>query len=170
MKLIAISGVFVLVIVAAVLAQDQAGAPIDGSLASLTSEVRLLRVAVERGTQTQTQIQGLSVYLSAQQSRLVQLSTRLDGLRREVDTAATRSGELSDRLSEMQKDLTTGQLDAVERAQVTSALAREKTELARASARENEARNREAQTSSELQTELARWTDLIGRLETVTRP
>jgi len=168
MKLLSIGGVFVLLIVGVAFAQDKAGAPIDGSLASLTSEVRLLRLAVEKGTQTQTQTQGLSVYLSAQQSRLVQLSTRVDALRRDVDAAAAQSGVVNDRFAEVQKALA-GPLDAVERVAVTNVLATTRNDVARATERENQARNREAQASSELQTELARWSELIGRLEAIIR-
>ncbi len=161
--------VFGLGVVAAVLAQSQTPAPPGDSLSALTAEVRLLRQTVERGMQAQTQVQGLTVYLSAQQSRLVQVSTRLDGLRRDVDAAARESSQMSDRVSAAQQDLG-GSLDPVERKQVQSALETFKTDAARAAARENQARSREAEVASELQTELARWTELIARLEQATRP
>jgi len=169
MKLITLGAVFVLAIVAAAVAQEKPGPALDGSLSGLTAEVRLLRLAVERGTQTQTQIQGLSMYLSAQQSRLVQLSTRLDGLRRDVDAAAQESSQMNDRVAAAQQDLG-APLDPVERKQVQSALETFKSDAARDAARENLVRGREAEVASELQTELARWTELIARLEQATRP
>ena len=165
MKTLVGCGLFVLVVVGAVFAQDKTTAVSSEPMAVLTSEVRLLRLAIEKGTQAQTQIQGLSVYLSAQQSRLIQLSTRLDGLRRELDVAITQAGVANERAADVQKSLLSGQLDAVERKAVEGAQGAFKNELARATARENDLRNREAQAAGELQTELARWTDLIGRLE-----
>src|SRR5580765_4589457 len=58
-----------------------------GSLAALTSEIHLLRVAVEDASRAQTQTQALSVALSAQQSRMLQLNARLDALKREIASA-----------------------------------------------------------------------------------
>jgi hypothetical protein len=46
------------------------------SLAPLTSELRQLRMAVEELTRSQTQTQALGVYLSVQQSRILQVAAR----------------------------------------------------------------------------------------------
>ena len=72
-----IGGVALLVLghVAIAGAQGKNDVP-DGSMAALTSEVRQLRVAVEELTRSQTQTQALGVYLSVQQSRILQMATR----------------------------------------------------------------------------------------------
>src|SRR5438034_2077389 len=77
-----------------------------GSLAALTSEVRQLRVAVEQSTRSQTQTQALGVYLSVQQSRILQVTTRLDSVRKELDTAAARSREIASHLANIEAELT----------------------------------------------------------------
>jgi hypothetical protein len=51
------------------------GEPGDGSMAALTAEVRELRMAVQQLAQTQSQTQALGVYLSVQQSRVLQVSS-----------------------------------------------------------------------------------------------
>ena len=62
----------------AVLAQGSSDVTEGGFLAALTAEIRQLRLAVEESTRSQTQTQALSVYLSVQQARLVQVAARVD--------------------------------------------------------------------------------------------
>jgi hypothetical protein len=62
-----------------------------GSLAALIAEVRQLRAAVEESNRQQAQLQTVSVYLSAQQSRLVQISGRLEAARNQLGVAAQKS-------------------------------------------------------------------------------
>ncbi len=59
-----------------------------GSLSALTSELHQLRTAVEEMIRTQTQTQALGVYLSVQQSRIVQAATRLDAVRKELEAVS----------------------------------------------------------------------------------
>ena len=67
-----------------------------GSLAALTAEVRQLRLVIEelaKGqtalAKDQTQTQALAVYLSVQQSRILQVTARLDATRDELAEAET---------------------------------------------------------------------------------
>jgi chromosome segregation ATPase len=141
------------------------GEPGDlGSLAALTSEVRELRLAVQQLAQTQSQTQALGVYLSAQQSRMLQVSSQLDAARKELDTAAGRSSELSSRLASIEEDLRRIS-DPDRRSQVEGAGREMKRELSAAAAQEQQARAREQELSQSLQTEEARWLALISRLE-----
>src|SRR5215213_7493930 len=78
--------------VAGVLAQGRGdGTDAAASLAPLTSELRQLRVAVEELTRSQTQTQALGVYLSVQQTRLLQVATQMESARKDVEIAVTRS-------------------------------------------------------------------------------
>src|ERR1051325_2226818 len=70
-----------------------------GSLAALTAEVRELRLAVQQLSQTQSQTQALGVYLSVQQSRVLQVSSQLDAARKELDAASLHSNELATKLA-----------------------------------------------------------------------
>lgn len=63
----------------------------DESMAALTAAVRQLRVAVEQLARSQQETQALSVYLSAQQGRLVQATQQLDAARKDVDSAVESS-------------------------------------------------------------------------------
>jgi len=77
-----------------------------GSLAALTAEVRQLRLAVEESARRQTQTQAISIYLAAQQSRMVQLSTRLDAVRKELGAAEAASAQFVSIATNMAGDLT----------------------------------------------------------------
>ena len=77
---------------AAVMAQGRNDGNDGGaSLAAVTSELRQLRMAVEELTRSQTQTQALGVYLSAQQSRVLQVATRLDSARKDLEGVSIRS-------------------------------------------------------------------------------
>src|SRR5688572_18715652 len=84
-----------------VMAQSRADLSDSGSLAALVVEVRQLRLAVEEATRRQTETQALGVYLSVQQTRLVQMAARSDAARREFDAASLRSEEIASRLADM---------------------------------------------------------------------
>jgi hypothetical protein len=154
-------GVIAIIIGATVLAQEPQS---PGSLSALTNEVRLLRLAIERSTQTQTQIQGLSVYLSAQQSRLVQTSARVDSIRKDLDVAARDSKAAADNIAGLRAELD-NRSDPKARAQIEDGLVGMTRQGAQAAAYEAQLRTREAEAYRDLQTELARWTELITRLE-----
>jgi hypothetical protein len=51
------------------------------ALVALVAEIRQLRLTVEESNRQQAQIQSLAVYLSAQQSRLIQVGARLESVR-----------------------------------------------------------------------------------------
>jgi len=137
----------------------------DGGLAALTAEVRQLRLAIEEGTRAQTQTQALAVYLSVQKDRIFQVASRLDGLRREIATAADISRDTARKLAEMTKAASDTSDAAEIRTYYANLAGSFRDAAARASAREQDLRSQEAQLAQNLQTEEARWSDLIGRLE-----
>lgn len=163
MKVLFGCGVLAMIVGVTALAQEVSTQP-GGSLAALTSEVRLLRVAVEKSTQTQTQLQGLSVYLSAQQSRMIQTSARVDTIRKDLDVAARNSKALTDRVAAARASLASNPNPDV-RAEAQDMLTVVTREATQATAYEAQLRAREAEASADLQTELTRWSDLIARLE-----
>ena len=139
-----------------------------GSLAALTAEVRELRLAVQQLAQTQSQTQALGVYLSVQQSRVVQVSNQLDAARKELDTVTGRSAELSSTLTDLEEQLPRAS-DATERTAIQGATREMRRELAVVSAQEQQARSRELELSQSLQAEESRWSALISRLEALTQ-
>jgi hypothetical protein len=145
--------------VAAIRAQAQTEAA-PGSLAGLTREVQQLRVAVEESTRAQSQIQMLSVMLSAQQSRLVQAANRLDATRRELAEAALHTSE-ANRLVKMFQ----GETAPEDREEAASLMKMFKPQADAAARHEQDLRAREAELLQAYQSEEARWMDLMARLD-----
>jgi len=152
---------------AVVLAQEKNDAT-NGSLAALTAEIRQLRVAVEESTRSQTQTQALGVYLSVQQSRILQGATRLESARKELDAVSLRSREIASQLENFQGEIIRV-TEPQRRAQLEDANQQLKFEQRRVVEQEQQARAREAELSLALQVEESRWTDLITRLEQLIR-
>ena len=151
-----------------VMAQERSGQTDMGSLAALTAEVRQLRLAVEESTRSQTQTQALGVYLSVQQSRLVQVAARLDAARKELDAVTARSKQIGATLSSMSEALL-----RETNPEVRSRLELEsrglKQELENIGFQDQQVRSREAELSQMMQSENARWSDLISTLEQLIR-
>jgi hypothetical protein len=152
-----------LLAVAAIRAQSQTETG-PGSMAGLVREVQQLRLAVEESTRAQSQLQMLSVMLSAQQSRLVQFANRLDATRRELADAAMRTAE-ANRLVKMFQ----GDTAADDREEAASLMKMFKPQADAAARREQELRTRETELLQAYQTEEARWMDLMARLEQSTK-
>jgi hypothetical protein len=148
---------------AVVLARQQAG-PDAGTLAALTAEVRLLRLSVEKSAQTQAQIQALSVYLAAEQSRLVQVSSRADSLQKDLDAAVLGTAVATDRVDGLQNELRKTQPPEM-KAEIEEALAGAKRDLKRATATESQIQIRQSEAAATMQSELGRWSELIARLQ-----
>jgi len=149
--------------IAAVRAQEnEALGP--GSLTALTEEVRQLRHAVEESMRSQTQTQALGVYLSAQQSRIVQLASRLDVTRRELDSKTDHSQNTATILSSIQDRLSrvTDEKERLRLEDENRAMTQEQKKI---SFQEQRIRTREAELSQALQIENDRWNDLVIRLE-----
>jgi hypothetical protein len=153
----ALCGVLVVV---AVRAQGQAEAG-AGSLAGLTREIQLLRQAVEESTRSQSHSQMLSVALSAQQSRLMQVANRLDATRRDLAEAIQQAADSRRLLTMFQSDQSTPE----DREEAASLMKMFKPQADAAAQREQQLRAREAELIQVHQAEEARWTDLVARLE-----
>ena len=150
-----------LVAVAAIRAQSQTEAA-AGSLGELTREIQKLRLTVEESTRAQSQLQMLSVMLSAQQSRLVQVANRLDATRRELADAAQRAADTSRVLTMFHADAPQTPEDREEAAGLMKMF---KPQADAAARHEQELRAREAELLQAYQAEEARWMELIARLE-----
>ena len=135
-----------------------------GSLAALTAEVRQLRVSLEEAARTQAQTQALAVYLSAQQSRMVQLSARLDAVRNDLSGASARGREAARNMAEAQQEAAQA-TDPRGRAEAADMVLMFKQQADQAAAQEQAFRSRETDLAQALQAEEARWADLIARLE-----
>jgi chromosome segregation ATPase len=168
-RTVAWSGVALAIVGGATVVLGQGrGEPADGSMAALTAEVRELRVAVQQFAQTQSQTQALGVYLSVQQSRILQVSSQLEVARRELDGVSRQSSEVTSRLSDLEDELPRLS-DPTKRTAVEEAIREMRREQAIAAAQEQQLRNREIELSQTMQTEESRWSSLLTRLESLTQ-
>jgi hypothetical protein len=150
------------------IAWAQARSEEPGSMTALIAEVRQLRLAVEESSRQQAQIQGLSVYLSAQQSRLTQIGAQLDAVRHELTGATARTQEFANLLSGAQTEAARAST-ADEREEANEMARTFKQQAAAAAERERQIREREAVLTQVSQNEESRWVELVTRLEQSVR-
>jgi predicted nucleic acid-binding Zn-ribbon protein len=139
-----------------------------GSLAELTAEVRALRAAIQDAAKVQTDTQALGVYLSAQQSRLIQAAARLDAARADTRTSSARATELAQRVASTEADVATV-WDVKERAHLTGMLELFKQQRDAAQSEVSRLLIVENDLLAAYNADEARWVDLIGRLEQTIR-
>jgi chromosome segregation ATPase len=149
----------------AVIAQDR---PEPGSLEALTAEIRQLRLAVEEAARSQTQTQALSVYLSAQQSRMVQVGGQLEEAQRDLDSMTREFRETEAMVARLNASLQRV-VDPSERSAIEEQIQMLQTRLELVIAERKQAQSRYAELSQRWQVERGSWNDLISRLEGFTR-
>lgn len=139
----------------------------DGSLAALTAEVRQLRLAVEELARSQSQTQALTVYLSAQQSRMQQADQQLAAVREQIDSSTAVSQDMEARLTNLLAEQSRVPPD--QRAQLEDAINGVRSEQARIDRELQQARGRENDLSRVVRSEETRFNELITRLEQLAR-
>lgn len=137
----------------------------DSGLASIASEIRLLRASIDRANEGQIQIQAISVYLTNEQGRLVQLGNRLDAIRHDLDIAAAASREASAAVTSTEAQLADAQLSPPVREQFERVLKSGQQVAALKADTEAQLRLREQQAQQEFQTERDQYTAMIARLQ-----
>ena len=155
------------VVVSAVAVSAQDAAPAGDTakaIKELTGEIRNLRTAIEHTAESQLQEQILGLYLNLQQNRVTHATTRLDAVRRELDALENSARELTQNAAFMEAALPQ-ETDPTRRRQLEQQLRDQKQELERMAAQEEQVKAREAEANQASQTEEARWTELISRLE-----
>ena len=146
-------------------AQESAqGGDTAKAVRELTGEIRSLRAAIERTSESQLQGQILGLYLSLQQNRVGQATARLDAVRRELEGLTNRDRELAQNAASNDIFLTQ-ETDPAKRREVEASQRVTKEEAERIATQLQQVRSREAEASQAAQTEEARWTELISRLE-----
>lgn len=155
---------------AVVLARGQgAGTDQMGTLAALTNEVHLLRLAVEKSSQAQSQMQAMMVYSSAQQSRLVQVGARSDAAHAAVDAALREAQPLTAMIDRAQNVLNQPNLSADDRRRTEAEVAEIRRQLTLRDEDVAQARAKVVEADGLVQVEVAKWNDLMSRLDQATR-
>jgi len=155
-------------IVTAVSVRGQATAsPSDETaraIRELTGEVRGLRAALEKTSDSQLRGSVLGMYLNVQQNRVAQAANRLDAFRRDLEGITTRTRELAQQSANIDAQLPQS-TDPEERKQLELQQRALKQEWEQLGPLEQQARGRETEAYQMQQAEEQRWTELIGRLE-----
>src|SRR5262245_60259094 len=137
MRVVAVAMTVVLVGGLVLAAADQSGgAEAIGSLSELKNEVRLLRQAVEKSTQTNAHVQAMSIYLSAQQNRLNQETARADELRDELSGVTLQLRSMLAYASTIERAVVSGTEE--DRIKATATLPNVKAELAQLTAQQTD--------------------------------
>ena len=158
--------------VGVLVARQSSGADATSSLAALVHEVRLLRATLEKSTQAHTQTQALSVYLSALQNRLNQSVERMDTLRRELSGVDRMVEMCEDEFQTNERLLSSGHhafLTAEQRATTVERQAELKTQLERYKKQQADVGAQLSEATTTTREDMARWTEMVARLDQLTR-
>ena len=163
-------GVVVLVLIAAAWATVRAqglGQSSSGSLAELTAEVRQLRMVIQDAGRNQTQMQGLNIALTAQQSRLIQVGNRLEALNDQLQKASDKAQKLAQEIDSAQRKLPSS--TGADRLDLENLIRGLKFEHGPAAQEEDAIRTRQMEAMNVFRQEEARWLELVARLEAILK-
>jgi hypothetical protein len=138
--------------------------PSRDPIPALLTEVRQLRLAMERSATMTPRIQLLTSRMSLQDERVSRMSRQAEGLRDEVDRLAVQGRELAMRAKQLEEALA-AETDPQRRSELEEVQRSVKAETELQAERRQLTRAREAEAASALATEQARWTELSERLD-----
>jgi septal ring factor EnvC (AmiA/AmiB activator) len=137
----------------------------DGDMRALVTEIRGLRVDLNRVAGANIRSQLLFGRLQLQEQRTVTLSRQLDTIQEQLAKTVAQRAELEDRLKEMEESPRTDMPLEV-RQGIERNVRRELTSL---QAREQQLRQQQSSLSAAVADEQARWTDFSSRLDELER-
>ena len=140
----------------------------DNSMAALTNEVRLLRGVIQDVGRGQTQMQALSISLTAQQSRLAQVSDRLDKVHTELEAASRRTEEARRMIADAEAEIARAP-NVKEREGASEMLEIFKKQAQSHADEETRLRAREAELTTQFRVEEDRWVQLVAKLEEIIK-
>lgn len=143
-------------------------APPGDPLRELLTEVRALRMAVERAATVGTRLQVLVARVQLQEQRISDLSTRLAGVRSELRNIETGTGPMAAQLERFEEAIAETR-DPEERRAAEQQVAMIKAQVDALERRRQELMADEAFLSQQLSMEQGRWTDFNDRLEQLER-
>jgi hypothetical protein len=145
-------------------ASAQAPDPIQ----TLLGEVQQLRLAIERSTLLGARTQIALQRIQLQEQRTLQLAQEANGLRTQAEGSTTSRSGLETHLKSLEERLPRV-LDPKERQAIESRIEDEKRSVAILVTREQQARAREAEATSQLRLEQGKLQDLLARVDEMER-
>ena len=162
-------GVVAMLVVAAVVSTwaQGLGPSSGGSLTELTAEVRQLRLAVQEAGRSQTQMQAVSIALTAQHSRLAQVGARLEAIEKELATAVEHTRAAHRLVTEAQNEARTASSVGREHWEGVAKMHKAQADLRQEA--EDQIRNRQIDLVNAFRTEEARWIELVAKLDEIVK-
>src|SRR5262245_28028448 len=157
---------------ATTLAQDRTAAEpssIVQTLQTLLSEVRQLRLALERSNLLGPRIQIAVSRIQLQQEQVARLNGRVENSRRNIVDLQDKQAEVTDHGKRVEAQLMEVQ-DPHERKALEFGLQQNKSTLERLKVLEQQERSREAELASALVNEQSRLVELNDRMASIERP
>jgi hypothetical protein len=140
----------------------------DNSMAALTNEVRQLRLVVQEAGRSQTQMQALSISLTAQHSRLTQVNDRLERATTDLSAVSAKVAEARRMITEAQAEVGRAKT-AEERGHATEMLNMFRQQTDTMAEEENRLRQRQSELANQFRIEEQRWIELAQRLEEIIK-
>ena len=140
----------------------------DNSMAALTTEVRLLRGVIQDAGRSQTQMQALSISLTAQHSRLTQVNDRLERATTDLAAVSAKVAEARRMITEAQAEVGRAKT-AEERGHATEMLNMFRQQSDTMAEEENRLRLRQSELANQFRMEEQRWIELAQRLEEIIK-
>lgn len=140
----------------------------EATLQVLLNEVRLLRTALERNNQIAPRIQIALARMQFQEERVRSATRELNSLREQLSNFSNRRTEIASRIKNVE-DQINQTTDQNLRKSYENQVAQTKTELEFLATTEQTMRAREAELSSTLNNEQAKWNEVNDLLTTFER-
>jgi chromosome segregation ATPase len=152
---------------AGVVSAQTSGASDTATLQALLTEVRQLRIAVEKASLIAPRMQITLQRLGAQQQNVTRISQQLDEVRKQIEHETTRYAHVGQEITDLEQQLSR-EPDATRRKQLEDIQASRKRIIADQSTIQ-QLRTRENEIASSLQNERATLTELNDRLNAIDR-
>jgi chromosome segregation ATPase len=138
----------------------------NATLQALLSEVRQLRLTMEKSVTLGPRMQLIMQRAQLQDARVARISQQLDEVRKQIAAEAAQQADANERLAKIEQD-TVAETDAGRRAQLEDVHAHFKMVAGRGP--DQQLRARESELANALQGEQATLNDLNGKLDALER-
>ena len=145
----------------------RAQAPAPDLVRELLTEVRALRIAMERAATTGARIQLLVARVQLQEQRIAELSRRGTAIRDQISSLDSTLSSTASEIRRMESALDSGLI--TDRSQVERQVELMKPDLARGEKRRQDLLNEESLLAQQMAADQGRWTDVNNQLDELER-
>ena len=147
-------------------ASAQTANPDSATMQALLSEVRQLRLTVEKSLSLAPRMQLLLQRAQLQDQKVARITQQLDEVRKQIGVETARQTSANDRLAKIEQDIS-NEADATRRKQLEDV--RASLKMVAGNGPDQQLRARESEIANSLQTEQAILDEINGKLDTIER-